>query len=194
MGRTGEDLETPAVVIKESPISDNFIAGCSNDETKRDWLDRLFPILEHSEKGHAVIQQMAVALADQSSFPDLEHWEDSEQKIANAAAAVKNLKAYLEHKREEEEKQEDIKRRRKLGEEFRERELRAKSDLSKLRDRLDQLSMQLGTQQAGYDFQDWLYDLMDYSEIDNRRPYTTPEKRQIDGSITLGDTQRIWLN
>lgn len=46
------------------------------------------------------------------------------------------------------------------------------------------LATGLGTQQAGYDFQDWFYDLMDFFEVQNRRPYVTKE-RQIDGSITV---------
>jgi hypothetical protein len=174
--------------LRRCHISENFLAGCSDDELKRDWLDRLFPILEKTERGHAIIQQMAIALADQSSFPDLEKWEDSTKKIAEAKASVKLLKEYLEQKREEKETQADIKRRRELGEESRQRQIRSKSNLTELKDRLDKLSLQLGTRQAGYDFQDWFYDAMNYSEIDNRRPYTTPEGRQIDGSITIDGT------
>jgi len=41
----------------------------------------------------------------------------------------------------------------------------------------------MGSQQAGYDFQAWFYDLMDFCEIANRRPYVH-DGRQIDGSIT----------
>jgi hypothetical protein len=52
---------------------------------------------------------------------------------------------------------------------------------------LDGLHSAVGTQQGGYDFQDWFYDLLDYSEIQNRRPYVT-NGRQIDGSLTLDGT------
>lgn len=47
--------------------------------------------------------------------------------------------------------------------------------------------MRLGDQKAGYDFQDWFYDLLDFSEITNRKPYVH-NGRQIDGSITLSGT------
>ena len=60
-------------------------------------------------------------------------------------------------------------------------------DLSKLNDRLTELSTRLGTQQAGYDFQPWFYDLMDYFEIESRRPYVIVG-RQIDGSVTVDGT------
>lgn len=42
-------------------------------------------------------------------------------------------------------------------------------------------------QQGGYDFPGWFYDLMDYFDVDNRRPYTS-SGRQIDGSITIDGT------
>ena len=56
-----------------------------------------------------------------------------------------------------------------------------------MKDRLDSLCSQIGTQQGGYTFQDWFYDLMDYFEVDNRRPYVATG-RQIDGSITVDGT------
>src|SRR5271157_5542878 len=44
-----------------------------------------------------------------------------------------------------------------------------------------------GTQGAGYAFQDWFYDLLDFSEITNRRPYIS-KGRHIDGSLTVSGT------
>ncbi|MNJ61040.1 hypothetical protein D3C77_568090 [compost metagenome] len=41
----------------------------------------------------------------------------------------------------------------------------------------------VGTQEGGYAFEDWFYQLLDYCEIPNRRPYKT-DGRQIDGSLT----------
>src|SRR5690606_7951769 len=64
---------------------------------------------------------------------------------------------------------------------------RSLTDKTKLQQRLDGLHPAVGTQQGGYDFQDWFYDLLDYSEIQNRRPYVT-NGRQIDGSLTLDGT------
>jgi hypothetical protein len=53
--------------------------------------------------------------------------------------------------------------------------------------RLTELASRIGTQQAGYDFQAWFYDLMDFFEVVNRRPYVTAG-RQIDGSVTVSGT------
>jgi hypothetical protein len=47
--------------------------------------------------------------------------------------------------------------------------------------------MNWGTQQSGYDFQAWFYDLANYFEVVNRRPYVSGG-RQIDGSITVDGT------
>ena len=53
--------------------------------------------------GRSVIQYMARSLADQTSFPDLENWEGSAEKIGAAQAAVKALKEYLSRKDNERE-------------------------------------------------------------------------------------------
>ena len=41
----------------------------------------------------------------------------------------------------------------------------------------------VGTQEGGYDFQDWFYRLLEYCEITNRKPYIV-DGRQVDGSLT----------
>ncbi len=173
--------------LRRSHISESFLAQLSADESKREWLDRLFPKLEASDRGQAVIQQIAKSLADQTSFPDLENWEDSDDKIRAAKAAVSALRDYLNRKDDEERSEKEAARRRQVAEEERLKKLRSQTDLGNLKDRLDSLGAQLGTQEDGYAFQDWFYDLMDFFEVDNRRPYVV-EGRQIDGSITIDGT------
>lgn len=56
-----------------------------------------------------------------------------------------------------------------------------------LADRLNSLSTELGKQGAGYAFEDWFYDLLDYFEVVNRKPYKV-QGRQIDGSVTIDGT------
>ncbi|MCC9608723.1 hypothetical protein LOC68_08840 [Blastopirellula sp. JC732] len=173
--------------LRRSHISENFLAGCSDDETKRDWLDRLFPILERSDRGQRLLQQIAWSLAEQDSFPDLSNWEDSAEKIRDAKKAVAALKEYLERKEEERRNDAEIIRRRHDAEQRKQKALSSASTFESLKQRLDSLCSGLGTQQAGYDFQDWFYDLMNFFDIDNRRPYVV-DGRQIDGSITLDGT------
>jgi hypothetical protein len=173
--------------LRRSHVSDNFLGTLSDEESKRDWLDRLFRRLEESERGQAAIQQMAKSLAEQKKFPDLENWEDSAQKIQAAEAAVTALKKYMQVKVEEEEKQRDVEDRRKRAAEDREKAVRSQTDLVNLRKRLDDLVPSIGTQQGGYDFQTWFFDLMDFSDIDNRRPFVQ-SGRQIDGSLTIDGT------
>ena len=71
--------------------------------------------------------------------------------------------------------------------EAQEKTVRSQTDLAELRKRLDGLVPSLGTQRGGYDFQAWFYDLMDFSDIDNRRPFVQ-SGRQIDGSVTIDGT------
>jgi restriction endonuclease len=173
--------------LRRSHIAEGFVAQLSDGDTKREWLDELFPKLEATDRGQALIQQMAQALGDQLTFPDLENWEDSSDKIRGAKAAVAALRQYLEQKVEEKINEKKSAENREAAGEQRLRAARSQSDLAKLKDRLDELCGQLGTQQGGYAFQDWFYDLMDYCEIDNRRPYVSA-RRQIDGSITVDGT------
>ncbi|MDH0898614.1 hypothetical protein N5C12_04470, partial [Comamonas aquatica] len=81
--------------LRQVRISDRHLATWSQDEVKREFLDRTFAALQKSPSSNAVISNMAQALAEQSSFPDLENWEDSVVKIQAAKKAVKDLKEYL---------------------------------------------------------------------------------------------------
>ena len=173
--------------LRRSHVAESYLSQLDHEETKREWLEGLFPRLERSDRGQALIQQMARSLAEQVRFPDLENWEDSEAKIAAAKEAVSSLKAYLDRKDREKQDESEAAQRRKIGEEQRLKSIRSQADLTKLKEQLDGLCVHLGTQQGGYDFQTWFYDLMDFSEVDNRRPYVV-EGRQIDGSITVDGT------
>lgn len=64
---------------------------------------------------------------------------------------------------------------------------RGRMDIDKLRQRVTDMHPQMGMAPGGYAFQDWFYDLLDFCEIENRRPYVTGG-RQIDGSVTLDGT------
>ena len=173
--------------LRRSHVSDNFLSQLPEDEKKRDWLDRLFPKLEVNERGQTLIQQMARSLADQTSFPDLTNWEDSSEKIRAAKEAVNALKNYLARKDSDKDEQREAANRRRVSEEQRQQAIRSKTDLATLKSRLDSLCQHLGTQQGGYSFQDWFYDLMDFFDVDNRRPYVV-DGRQIDGSIIIDGT------
>lgn len=173
--------------LRRCGIAESFFAGWSPDESKRELLDRLFPLLEKSEKGPDVIEKMAKTLAEQTAFPDLENWEDSGEKIRQATKAVEILRQYLKKRQEQEvsqrEKEESRKRATIRQQEF----LLKQSNLGKLSEKLNTLASRLGSQAAGYEFQDWFFDLLDHFEVTFRRPYST-DGRQIDGSVTVDGT------
>lgn len=168
-------------------IAESFLGTRSIDESKRDLLDRVFTELQKSDQGRASILRIAVFLMEQRSFPDLLNWEDSDKKIKDAHDAVSRL--CIHHSQQEKELQSE-QEKTKAQEEF--RRCRAQATLSqqslqKLNNRLGLLSKVLGQQQAGYDFQTWFYDLLDFLEISNRKPYVH-NGRQIDGSLTISGT------
>lgn len=169
--------------LRECHISESFLATWSANESKRDFLDRAFEDLQKSDKGKAVIYQMAVFLAEQTTFPDLRNWEDSAQKICDATKAVAELKAFLHKQDEEISVEREREERRKRAREESQRIQRASTDKAQLHARLDSLCSAVGTQRGGYKFQEWFYDLLDFCEIDNRKPYVS-NGRQIDGSLT----------
>lgn len=173
--------------LRRCGIVEKHLSTWAADETKRIFLDRTFPLLERSDKGVSAIHRMAQALCEQASFPDLEGWEDSATKKSNAKEAVEALRDYRVRAaaaaREERDKKETLSRVRAVQQEQRKRS----DTLSTLNERLTELSRSIGTQTAGYSFQDWFYEVCDHFEVSNRRPYTTGG-RQIDGSLTIAGT------
>jgi len=174
--------------LRECGISENFLATWNyEEESKRQFFDRLFEKLLKTDKGRLAVLRISKYLIEQKSFPDLQNWEDSELKIQAAYKAVEKLRIYHRKQEEvitsEEHKQKSKEEFRKQQEEI----SRSQLSLQKLNERLNDLGTKLGTQKAGYEFQDWFYDLLDFYEITNRRPYSH-DGRQIDGSLTHDGT------
>jgi len=173
--------------LRECGISERFLSTWDDSESKREFLDRLFDKLLESDKGRSALLRISGFLMEQKTFPDLKNWEDSDKKIKDAHDAVTKLRIY--HKQQQEEIEKSIEKE-KIKKEFRKRQneiTRTQQSLLKLNERLNELAKKLGTQKAGYEFQDWFFDLLDFYEIVNRRPYVH-KGRQIDGSITLEGT------
>lgn len=173
--------------LRRSGVPESDLLPRSEDESKRDILDRVFPTLEVGQKGPALINRMARFLAEQTKFPDLENWENAQHKIEAAKRAVAALKDYIS--KHEREKQSAVEREviRKKAAEARERATRSEAARVQLNEQLTNLFLELGTSAGGIKFQDWFYDLMNFCEVINRRPYWT-SGRQIDGSVTIDGT------
>jgi hypothetical protein len=179
--------ETLRKFLRECNIAATHLSSWGNEESKRAFLDRTFESLQKSDKGKAVICQMASSLAEQIVFPDLRNWEDSDTKIAEAAKAVSDLKILLGRQSEEIRSEQEREEAKARSRQERVQIQKNQTDLTQLDGRLTELHPHIGTQKGGYDFQDWFYDLVSYSEIENRRPYVI-SGRQIDGSITIDGT------
>jgi hypothetical protein len=173
--------------LRASHVAETFVSTWVNEESKRDFLDRLFQKLYLTDRGKAVILEMAKNLSEQKTFPDLRNWEDSTQKITDATKAVFELKEYLriQTKTLLDEKEKEAAKAR--AREYNQNIQRSLTDKAKLQQRLNELHPAVGTQKGGYDFQVWFYDLLDFCEIQNRRPYVS-SGRQIDGSLTFDGT------
>lgn len=157
------------------------------EESKRDYLSRVFELLRGSDHGKAKILQVAQYLAEQRAFPDLQGWEDTAEKLDAANRSVSAFSSYLREQElsltAEQQRLESRERLREAQEKARE----SQQTLQSLTGRLTELSGDIGTAKAGREFEAWFYSLMQFSEIDARPPYVV-DGRQIDGSITIGDT------
>ena len=173
--------------LRRNGVAEAALATWTQDESKRQLLDRLFPQLEAAEKGPAVIKQLAVQLADQEAFPDLLGWPDEAEKIRAARAAVAALNAYVKRERSDAEVERARIAIRAEAERRRAQNLASQQSLAKLEHRLGELQQRAGTQQGGYDFEVWFYDLVELFDTEHRRPYET-NGRQIDGSLTIEGT------
>src|SRR5690606_20228400 len=79
--------------LRRHNISEKFLASWHQEtESKREFLNRLFPAIEKAPKGIVVIQNIASSLADQDNFPDLKGWSDYREKQQAAKEAVDALR------------------------------------------------------------------------------------------------------
>lgn len=173
--------------LLSSHISESFISTWREDESKRNFLDRLFPKLQSSAKGKNVICHMAVNLSEQTSFPDLKGWEDSLQMIQSATDAIKDLKNYITKQNEEHQTEKEKQEFRARAEKERTEIKRSETDMMKLKNEFECLHNEIGTQNGGYAFEKWFFKLVDYCEIICKKPYKT-NGRQVDGAITIDGT------
>lgn len=173
--------------LRASHVAESFVSSWASGESKRELLDRLFQKLQSTDKGKAVIFQMARSLSEKTTFPDLRNWEDSNEKIQDAHKAVQELKSYLKKQDEEIKSDKERKEAQDVTRKEREKIQRSLTDKLKLQQKLDAMHSKVGTQEGGYEFEKWFYDLLDFCEITNRKPYKS-DGRQIDGSLTHDGT------
>mgnify|MGYP001305096348 CR=1 FL=1 len=173
--------------LRRNGVAESFLATWNEDESKRDLLNRLMPALEAAERGPALIKQLAVHLADQVSFPDLTGWPDEAEKTRAAKVAVAALKAYIDKERSAAEVQRARAAIREEAERQRQATIKSRQDLAKLQARLVELHPLAGTQDGGYRFEEWFFDLAMFFDVDCRQPYKV-DGRQIDGSLTIDGT------
>jgi hypothetical protein len=173
--------------LRRHKIAESFLATWQETETKRVFIERLFPKLESDSKGAQVIKQMGASLSDQVKFPDLEGWDDAPAKIQSAKEAIGALRHYLNTQKQSTDDAKTREETRKAAHQRMQETIKKRQSLETLAETLKELSRRIGTAEAGYEFQDWFFDVVDFFEMINRRPYSSGG-RQIDGSVTVEGT------
>lgn len=156
--------------LRQAGVAESFVNSWASDESKRTFLDRLFLKVTDLPRGSDLLLRMAEELVKPSSFPDLQGWEDSEVKIKEATAAVAELRKAMAYVSVQVQSEVERAAARKRTAELLAETKRSQQTLASLDARLKILAGKLGTAEAGYAFQDWFYDLVDFFEVPNRRP------------------------
>lgn len=173
--------------LRASGISEQYLSTFDPEETKRDFLGRTFLKLQNTEAGKTTILKMAETLSAQETFPDLKGLDDSEIKIERAKESVTDLKNYLLRVKELEKRENNQAELRKRTQQEKIKSIASAKSLASLSDSLTEISSRTGEQKAGYEFESWVFDLLELNEIECKRSYIS-NGRQIDRSITLEGT------
>ncbi|MBP6782155.1 MAG: restriction endonuclease [Verrucomicrobiales bacterium] len=168
-------------------ISESILAQWQADQSKRDFINWLWPRLVKDEKGQNAILAMARSLAEMRHFPDLERKEDTKERIPEAVEAINRLRVVVSAVNETISETKAAEKRRQTAREQTSQLLAAMQSLEKLQSDLNALTPKIGTQPGGYEFEKWLYDLAIFFELDARPGYKAAG-RQIDGAITIEGT------
>jgi hypothetical protein len=178
---------TLRLFLQQHGIKDSVLAQWHADQSKRDFIAWLWPQLVKTDRGHEAILDMARSLSDMQHFPDLERKEDTKVRIPEAKQAIDRLREQVLKVNETLQETKEAALRRKAAQEEIMKRLAAQQSLVKLQQQLTDLTPQLGTQEGGYAFEKWFYDLAIYFELDARPGYKA-DGRQIDGAITIEGT------
>jgi hypothetical protein len=175
--------------LQQHRISAAKLATWQSDETKRDFLHPLFQELLRikDNSGHMTILEMARSLAEMKYFPDLQNWKNSAEKISAASKAVARLRIEVGKLNQQVRDKKERERLRKQAQERLQKAIASKQSLQKLSERLTDPVSEQGTQNGGYAFERWFYDLAGFFEIQARPPYKS-NGRQIDGSLAIDGT------
>ena len=168
-------------------ISESALAQWQADQSKREFIEWLWPRLVKDEKGQNAILFMARSLSEMNHFPDLERKEDTKERIPEAVEAINRLRRAVSEINETIRETKASEARRKAAVEEVAKRQAAQQSLEKLQTALNGLATKMGTQEGGYQFERWIYDLAIYFELEARPGYKAAG-RQIDGAITIEGT------
>lgn len=168
-------------------ISESALAQWQAEQSKRDFIEWLWPRLVKDEKGQNAILAMARSLAEMRHFPDLERKEDTKERIPEAVEAVNRLRMAVAEINEAIRETKASEARRKAAMENASKRQTVQQSLERLQAALNGLTSKIGTQDGGYEFERWIYDLAVYFELEARPGYKAAG-RQIDGAITIEGT------
>jgi len=173
--------------LQQHGIAEKTLACWHPDQSKRQYIEWLWPRLVRDDRGNQAILAMARSLAEMNDFPDLERREDTVIRVPEAKLAAGRLREPVQKVDAALGESEQAQQRRQAAQQSRVQVASTQPSIGKLQKELDGLIPDLGTQEAGYAFEKWFYDLAVFYELYARPGYKTGG-RQIDGAVTIEST------
>ena len=148
-----------ATFLRQYHISEEFVSLLFKEKTKAEVLSEIFDRLsrDQTEEKQEIVLEIAKDLSGMVSFPDLEGWEDSKTKISEARRAVVVLREQYERLSVLYIDTGDKEIRHKAREN-RDACVSFEEQIKVFAERLNRIASAVGQQQAGYEFEDWIYD------------------------------------
>lgn len=172
--------------LKQHAIPESYLQTWNKDETKKTFIAQLFSHLTEQNKDD-ILFSLAQSLAEMQYFPDLENYEDSNEKKGKAKEAVARLRTELTKINTSLDSEKQKQQRRMEAEKQKQKAIAKQASLTTLTNQLNSFVSQQGTAGGGFAFEKWFYECVQFFDIDSRPPYKT-ENNQIDGSLTIDGT------
>jgi len=176
--------------LRSCNVPDRLLDSWKDYETNAEFIERLFPELLKNDRGREALLKVAKFLMYQKQFPDLEFLIDSDKRIEEAHKAVQKLKEYHWQQEEEIRNYQNSKKETKSSEEQFPQNQTTLKTLQEFNIRLVELSQKMDKENSRYLFQEWFFDLLDFFEVDNIRPYVK-SGIEAEGKIFLNNNEYL---
>jgi hypothetical protein len=173
-------------------IENKAIVGTINwDTTKRESVKELIErMINRQDLYKNDLINLLIAVTDFNDFSNLKFWDEDGSKTKRAKEAVARLRNYTKGYIQITQEQEDAKKRRIETEKKILKNKSLDDELTKLRERFNQLALTKDLQKRGFELEKFLYDLFLLYDLEPKASFKNYGE-QIDGAFTFQSTDYL---